>query len=185
MHHQKVNIYLTISDINPIPWQSPDIGIGRGRNGKVFPVAHSPANMRAFQDGIRESVRMAYPDISMFPKGTQLHVFFYYWRCLDLYKTAGGRRQISHRADTSNLSKNLEDALEKVLYHNDADNVTVLGRMVEQSVDVDPFIFVALTDSDEMHGDLTDIAFVRRQVQLMEEEIPAPMPPGNVRMRII
>jgi Holliday junction resolvase RusA-like endonuclease len=179
-----VNLYLHITDINPVPWQSPDISVGRGKGGRAFPVAHSPANMRAFQSAIKECVTQAYPNLPMFPKGASLHVFFYYWRGLDLYKTASGRRQTAHRADTSNISKNVEDALQGIVYHNDVDNETVLGRMVEQSVDTAPALLIAITDRDDMHGLLSDMAFINDLVVVMEETIPAPLPPGNVRMRI-
>lgn len=184
--------YLLIEDLNPIPWQSPELGIGRAKGGKPFPTATSPANMKNYQAGIRECCAQAYPEIGkdtpLFLKRTTLYVWFFFWRELDQFHAASGRRQTAQRADVSNLTKSTEDALQGFLYHNDTDNRQVLGHMFEQGPDVDrPRLLVVAADSNHKHvmNLFLDDGFVQSYVTNISDNVPTPTPPGNVRLRVV
>jgi Holliday junction resolvase RusA-like endonuclease len=183
----QVIAYLLIEDINPIPWQSPDLGIGRTKGGKPFPTASSPANMKAYQQAIKDCTRSSFPQApTLFPKRTELRVFFFFWRRLDQYNTKNGRTQTGHRADVSNLSKCTEDALQDWLYANDVDNRTVMGDMFAQGVEVDPQLLVIAADPKHYHvlPLFLEDKVVRDLVLDMKEFINPPTPPGNVRLRV-
>lgn len=178
-------VYLLVTDINPIPWQAPEASMGRNKSsGKNYIKFHAAPNLRAYQDALRESVELAYPDLEPFKEKTPLHVFFFYWRRLDQYRTQSGRQHTSHRADTSNLNKATEDAFQGLLYKNDVDNVTVMGRMMEQSIHAEPMLLVIATD-EAPNGLLLSDDYINNVVleALLEHHDP-PTPPGNVRLRI-
>lgn len=181
-------VILYIQDINPIPWMAPDISVGRGKGGRAFPTATTPAVMRAYQNAIRECFTEAYPDHVPFPKGTELYTTFMFWRKLDQYYGPSGRAVTAHRADATNCTKSTEDALQKpkkdaagsYLYHNDVDNVWSAGYMIEQGIDVEPAILIAVSTIPQAW--VTDRHSIMSTVNSILAKTMPPSPPGNVRL---
>jgi Holliday junction resolvase RusA-like endonuclease len=178
-------VFLRIDEINPTPWQAPELGMARGNSGKMHPVAYTAAKVRAYQDAIKECFDQAYPAHVPFTKGTPLYVFFYYWRQREQYTTESGRRQTTQRADITNINKATEDALQRRLYENDVDSIAVVGRMVEQTTDTTPCILVICTDTDIMADLLIGSPHWAEDARLELDPIVAPTPPGNIRMKVI
>jgi len=178
--------YLLIEDINPTPWMSPDLSVGRSKGGKPYPIAYSPAAMRAYEDAIKESFDQAYPGTAPFKEGTQLSAIFFVWRKLDQYKTPTGRNQTAKRADATNMQKATEDALQKRLYVNDVDNFIVATRIVEQSTETEPKILVVVSDShvasELLFGDAEGPEELARE---LKQQTTPPNPPGNVYLKVI
>ena len=177
------DVTLLITDVNPTPWMAPDLAIGRGNGGKTYPMAYSPAAMRAYQDAIKESFDQAYPDHEAFPKGTPLIVAFYFWRKLDTYKTKTGRNQTAKRADATNMTKSTEDALQGRLYVNDVDNVATVGFVVEQSTDTEPAVMVHVGRFGATRWTQFLDDRIVHNVRDRMLEIESPNPPGNVYLK--
>jgi hypothetical protein len=171
-------VAILFEDINPTPWMAKDLSVGRKPGGKVYPQAHSPAAQVAYQSAISESFAAAYPEFEPFRKGTPLFALFYFWRKLDQYKTPTGRNQTAHRVDATNSTKSTEDALQKLVYHNDVDNTATLGWIMQQGTDVEPAVLVIVDPLIRSHYvDRNWIDMTRQRIKL---SIAPPMPPGNV-----
>lgn len=173
------HLHVLVEDINPIPWMSPDISLGRTKGGKPFPRAYSPAPMRAYQNALKETFAEAYPDHEPFAKGTELWAVFAFWRRLDQYTTDKGRKQTSKRADATNMTKSTEDAFQKLLYHNDTDNFFSGGLIVEQSTETYPMVLIYLTDQQPR---LTPSRAWAKSIVATLQDVAPPSPPGNVRL---
>lgn len=135
---------LLIRGINPQPWVVPDLGVGRS-NGRVYPTATKRAELRAYQEAILETVEASEFNIDMFPADMALDVSFYFWRRLDEYTAASGTKVRKQKPDTTNMVKSTEDALQKVLYANDRQNIRVSGLTVAFGTEVEPAVLVVAT----------------------------------------
>lgn len=112
--------YWLLFPINPEPWAVGPLSVGR-RNGKVFPAMGQNAELRVYQDAIREiltadGVEMIRGDVE---------IDFYFNRSTLSYRANSGRRSTKNRADLTNMQKALEDAFQGILIDNDRDNVRV------------------------------------------------------------
>ena len=179
-------VQLLFTDLNPTPWMAPDLSIGRGKGGRVYPQAHSPASMKAYQAAITEAFEQAYPNHEPFPKDTPLFAMFFYWRKRDTYKTPTGRTSTAKRADVTNINKATEDALQGLLYVNDVDNVTVYGRMVEQDGDADPQLLIVVSDDEPVDWVISPIdpVYPNYVVDQLDLNVTPPNPPGNVYLKV-
>lgn len=134
---------LTIKGFNPVPWTVGTLGTGR-KGGKVYPTIAKAGPLVAFQTGVHEDVSDFFSEdaVPLHKKGTLLQVEFYFWRQLETIQIKGGRKRKARRADATNCSKALEDAMQAVIYHNDVDNVAPLPFMIEQTPDTEPGLIV-------------------------------------------
>jgi Holliday junction resolvase RusA-like endonuclease len=121
-----------IVGIEPEPWTAPEVAIGR-KNNKVFPMVYQSANMKAYQEAIREEMALQCPHAQM-EKG-EISLQFFFWR---------GTDSIRKNVDATNLQKSLEDALQGILYLNDAHNRRVTSEIVEQGPGVNPAIIITV-----------------------------------------
>lgn len=115
--------------LNPEPWTAPKMGIGR-RGGKVYPHSIPDAQVKAYQEAIREELLAK--KIEMLPKGQWYDLYFYWWRRLDEYELPSGRKSRRHQADATNMQKATEDALQGVLIDNDRHVRKVGSEIVSQ-----------------------------------------------------
>lgn len=123
--------------INPEPWAVGPVSVGR-KNGGIFPIVGQNAQLAAFQEAIREEME-EHTSITLTER---VKLTFYFWRVLDSYQTKRGPRHRKHTADTTNMQKALEDALQGILYDNDRTNRDIRSVTVEQGPDVKPKILI-------------------------------------------
>ncbi len=127
--------------INPTPWTSPSISIGR-KNGKPFPLVYSSAELKAYQAAIREHFDALDPQPTLIDVKFVLR--FYFWRQLPAYRTDRERNARKHEADVTNLQKATEDALQGVLFANDRNVAGITSWIMEQGHDTSPAILIEL-----------------------------------------
>ena len=131
-----------ILDLNPEPWTSPQVSIGR-KGGKAFPRFYSNEQMKNFKEALAEAVRQKLPE-DFEPFEIPIGVTFYFWRRLDEYQSPQARTARKHEADATNLQKAAEDALQGVLFKNDKDVSVVTSYIMEQAHDTRPAVVVEI-----------------------------------------
>jgi Holliday junction resolvase RusA-like endonuclease len=139
-------VRILVEGINPEPWTAPLLAkkiVGR----KMVPIAYPKEELKIYKEAISETVAAALQEagvpLPVFPKGTLLVVEFFFWRQLEQYRSLEtGRLVTPQQPDTTNMIKATEDALQKVLYHNDNHNRITSGHLVECGPEVEPRIMV-------------------------------------------
>lgn len=126
--------------INPEPWTSPAVSVGR-RGGRLVPQVFKSAALSAYQESVRDALMAAYPEVR--PVSGPVGLEFFFWRQLVNYE-GETRRNRKNRVDATNLQKACEDALQGVLITNDRDVLHVSSWVVEQAVDTEPLIVIRL-----------------------------------------
>jgi hypothetical protein len=139
----KASAEFLIEHINPEPWSAPEISLGR-RGGKLVPMAHTQPDQRGFQTALAEAFEKKYgkpciPKEGPDPKYSRIE--FYFWREVPEYEI-DGRTQHGNYADTTNLQKSTEDALQGLLYLNDRQLQDVRSVIVAQGPGIEPAILV-------------------------------------------
>lgn len=119
-----------IPEINPEPWTSPEVSIGR-RGGKLAPQVFKREQLRAYQEAVADFIQRTYAPVAV---ETELALQFYFWRELDTPQ--------SKKADATNLQKSTEDALHELLFVNDRQVQDVRSIICEQDVGVEPTIVI-------------------------------------------
>jgi len=119
-----------VLDINPEPWAVGPAGVAR-KNGKLIPYIGPNKQLQAYQNAIKELIG----EQPKFIDGKIL-LRFYFWRNRAEYETPQARTHRKHEADTTNLQKATEDALQGILFKNDKDVVDIHSKMVAQGPDV-------------------------------------------------
>lgn len=128
--------------INPEPWTSPDVSVGRRAGGHAYPIVYKSEALRSYQEGIK-SLLEGKPTL-IFDPGTPITLEFYFWRQLPDYTTDRERRARKHEADATNMQKALEDALQGVLFENDRDVKRIYSEIMEQGHDTEPRIGIRI-----------------------------------------
>lgn len=124
-----------VFDVNPYPWKVPPFSVGR-KSGKHFVVAGRDQGLHTYKEAIREQLE----DQGYRPITGAVAAFFWYYRSIEVYRTPQGRRSRNHEADTTNLQKATEDALQDYVLKNDRDVSFVQSWRVEQGTDVTPYV---------------------------------------------
>ena len=141
------SVVILLEGLNPEPWKAPDVFRGRGVKN---------ADLRAYQMAIAELLESELSKIGIsapaFPKGEHLDVCFWFWRHLASYQTKTGRNSMARRADSTNMQKSTEDALQKIIFDNDKDNRSVCSHWVEQGPDVEPAVLISIRSSSLVDG---------------------------------
>lgn len=129
-----------IPQINPEPWTSPEVSIGR-KGGKLAPQVFKREQLRQYQEAVADYIERTYGPA---PTEDELVLQFWFWRELDTPR--------SKKSDATNLQKATEDALHGLLFANDRQVQDVRSIIVAQDVGVEPTIiirwarFVGITD---------------------------------------
>lgn len=124
-----------VLDVNPYPWKVPPVSVGR-RGGKMFPSFGRDEGLFAYKQSIKE--QLARVETHMIPGSVALYMWF--WRNMPTYTTHQGRTARRHEADTTNLQKATEDALQGILFENDKDVDFVQSYRVMQGQSVPPML---------------------------------------------
>lgn len=128
-----------IPGINPEPWAIGPVGT-RMNKGKRVAYVGEEAVLKNYQQALRtefESIQLP-PNVINEPSELEI----YFWRRLDKYEFDGGAKHQRHVADTTNLVKGTEDALQGILFPNDRLNMVIHGHIVEQSPSADPGLII-------------------------------------------
>lgn len=155
-----------VHGINPVPWQTGTPFVVRAK-GRVFAKMAPAGKLVDYQTALAEEFEKQNPGAGTFVGN--LEVQFHFWR------NKIGR---DVHADSTNLQKAAEDALQGILYVNDKNNLHVTGHLVEEGPKVKPYIIVRIREyvagtiaipaqreynddviSDNRHGDGDDSAF--------------------------
>ena len=133
--------WYTISGINPEPWSASEGAVGK-KNGKAFIHFHKPAQLRQYQESVKDEFPLQNPHAVEIEGDIELT--FYFWRQLALSEITeeNTKKRRAHQADATNLQKALEDALQGIVYKNDRDIRSIRSVIVAQGSDVSPFILV-------------------------------------------
>lgn len=119
-----------ILEVNPEPWSVGQIGYAR-KGGKMTAYMGRNAQLDAYKEAVREELLTKNP---LLLEG-KIHLQFFFWRRMDDYETAQGKRARKHEADLTNMQKATEDALQGILFKNDKDVISVRAHLVEQGTD--------------------------------------------------
>lgn len=134
---------IVMKGLNPEPWTSPTASVGR-KGGRVIPQLHKNARLRNYQAAIKEMLeKQGMTPVYQNKEPVELHCFF--WRQIERYETATGRKQSRHKADATNLLKALEDALQGFAFKNDSQVQLARSCIVEQKPETEPKIVVVVT----------------------------------------
>lgn len=145
--------------VNPEPWAIGSLGVGK-RGGKVYPYIGPNLQLKVAQEAIQEALE--YP--TSLPDGKySLRLFF--WRRIDKWTGASGRKGGAHEADVTNLQKATEDALQGLLFKNDRDVRDIHSTLVDQGPDVKPGILIGIRiwDGEYFEGIPSDVMYQRNQ----------------------
>jgi Holliday junction resolvase RusA-like endonuclease len=156
LNNQKV----IIRGVNPEPWTSPSVSVGR-KNGKAFPMVYKSAGLKAYQEAIGEAVSGRKPTTG------PISVTFYLWRQLPAYETDRQRKARKHEADATNLQKALEDALQGHLFENDRDCHHVQTFIMEQGHDTEPLIVIEVESFEMPH---VEVPHVKQEPLFTDDE---------------
>jgi hypothetical protein len=131
--------WFILEGVNPDPWA---IGpLSTGRKGKqVFPRVGRNQQLWFYQQAVKESMTLKYGQVPFIEGPIELWLWF--WRSRDAHTTSLQREQRKHDADTTNLYKGTEDALQGILYANDKDVLCTHGRIMEQSPEAKPRLVI-------------------------------------------
>jgi Holliday junction resolvase RusA-like endonuclease len=122
--------------LNPEPWAVGTISTGR-KNGKIFSRMSPDPNLAAFQRAVKEELA----GTKFLPEDyTQLT--FYFWRQQATYLDSADRKRSRNQADSTNMQKGLEDALQGVLFANDRDVRSIRSVIMEQGPRATPCIVI-------------------------------------------
>lgn len=135
-----------ILPINPEPWAIGPVGV-TNRSGKSRGFVGKNLQLDTFQNAVRDMLKQqlgAMEGRELFPLAVPCKLKFYFWRRLDSYEAATGRKSSRNWADSTNMQKALEDAIQGVLTGNDKHNYQVASEIVHQAEEVLPGIIIDL-----------------------------------------
>ena len=131
-----------VIDVNPEPWEIGPVGVGR-KSGKMWAYVGRNQALYAYQQAVKESV------VDPVMVEGELYIEFFFWRQVT-------REDRANYADTTNLQKATEDALQEVLYANDRRVVKVSSTLMAQGPEVEGRVVVGI--SNEIHAALPPAA---------------------------
>jgi Holliday junction resolvase RusA-like endonuclease len=133
--------WFVIPGINPVPWTSPTVAVGK-KNGKAYPQVYSSAELKGYKEAIKEHFQEKYPDFE--PIEDEVALRFFLYRRLDSLERGTKRKSRGSVADATNMQKATEDALQGLLFVNDIQVVHAETWVMAQHADVEPCIVVNL-----------------------------------------
>lgn len=112
-------IQVFIIPVNPIPWRVPPFSPGRHpRSGKLYIKAGRDDELHFYQDSVKEVILRQQPVLVDPP----YQLKFWFWRNLE--------DEHAQIADSTNMQKACEDALQGVVIHNDVDVEVIKSERV-------------------------------------------------------
>lgn len=134
-----------VEGLNPEPWTASQASVGR-KGGGSYVQFYKPEQLRTYQDSFKHLFMETNPHAVQKPGDITL--WLYFWRQLTLNEMFEGRNRRTHIADSTNLQKSTEDALQGILFANDRQIRQVRSTIVEQTQDTVPLILIGVDDYD-------------------------------------
>ena len=128
--------------LQPEPWKAPGAQTGRRKGGKVYATLIKDGRLGAYQEAIREELEDF--DLEMYDEDEYFMLEMFFWRKLEEYTPTLGRKSKRKWADATNMGKAFEDALQGVVYPNDAMSVCPVPRIVSQKEDTGPAVLAVI-----------------------------------------
>jgi len=125
-----------VLDVNPYPWKVPPISVGR-KGGKVFPTVGRDEGLFVYKESIKSALSREETHLIEGP----VALYMWFWR--NMPKVSGRTRR--HTADTTNIQKSTEDALQGILFGNDAEVASVHSVRVAEGPDVPPMVVLCVS----------------------------------------
>lgn len=132
--------------VNPYPWKVPPFSAARAGK-KLFVKAGRDEGLHSYKMAIKEFINSRPHEIVVGP--VEMDCWFY--RNIPTYTSHQGRTARKHEADTTNLQKATEDALQGLIYDNDKDVVKIMSWRVEQSPTAKSFIVIRVAEFVNMY----------------------------------
>lgn len=175
MGFMKHYFYLAIP-VNPEPWTIGPVGV-TNKGGKTRGFVGKNLQLDNYKEAVKIEAKKELDRHCLgtgcprdyFPTVDPLSIEFQFFRRLDVYKTATGRKSSRNWADGTNMQKSTEDALQGILFGNDRDNMDVRSRIVEQGPDVTPGTIVKVGMLEDFVIPITDSDFYRRAFNLFKQ----------------
>lgn len=135
--------------VNPQPWAIGPLSLGR-KAGGFFPRIGPNLQLVAYQNAVREELKA---------QGTELitgevELKFYFYRAIESYTRASGRKSSANKSDTTNLQKATEDALQGILIENDRNVVAISSVILDQGVEVQPCIIIRVRHAGDYEDEI-------------------------------
>lgn len=118
--------------LNPEPW-----AIGSVSRGKTGARISPNPNLVAFQSAVRGELE----GHELLPE-THRKITFYFWRQQAQYLDMSDKVRSRNQADSTNMQKGLEDALQGILFKNDREIRDIRSVIVQQGHTVEPCILI-------------------------------------------
>lgn len=130
--------------INPEPWAVGTAFSRRQKNGKLSVGVSPNPKVKAYQNALiadLEDFVVEYPELP-YPADMPLFIRFLFWRQIESATVNDKVRKVSHVADTTNLQKSTEDALQGYIMKNDRSVVGTYSKVVAQGENVTPSVII-------------------------------------------
>jgi Holliday junction resolvase RusA-like endonuclease len=128
-------------DLNPVPWAVGPLFTKRVSQTKSVAAMGANSELVNYQNAIKAALK----DEGEILQGP-LKLTLFFWRQIEEYKTAAGRKARSHEADLTNLQKAVEDALHGIFYTNDKIVSVVDARIIRQDTETEGCIVIGIKE---------------------------------------
>jgi Holliday junction resolvase RusA-like endonuclease len=125
--------------VNPEPWAVPPLSAVRTKSGKYIVRAGRDHGMFAYQEAVRDQLR-ALGAVMLEPP---YRLEFWFWRNEATYRSTAGRNISRNHADSTNMQKATEDALQGVLIDNDRNVHSISSQIVQSGPKVTPGVVIS------------------------------------------
>lgn len=157
--------------VNPEPWAIGPLGVGR-KGGHLYPFVGPNDQLEAYKKAVRGNLE---GQKTVKVEG-EVEVKFFFWRCLESYKNASGRKVNKHQADATNLQKATEDAIQDILIGNDRNVRAPSSVIMEQGPDVEGMIVICIREVGDHESEIPSHVWDK-----IDEAVP--LPDGAVESR--
>jgi Holliday junction resolvase RusA-like endonuclease len=131
--------------LNPVPWAVGPLGIIR-KAGRFLPYMGRNQELHDFKVAVARAVKDQNP---VMIRG-KVKITCIFWRDQEEYKTPQARTARKNEADTTNLLKATEDALQGIVYENDKDNNEVHGYIAAQAPGIRPRMVICVEPNSDI-----------------------------------
>lgn len=128
-------------NINPEPWAVGPLDLLR-RGGKLAPTMGRNVQLHMYQQAVKEELARKYAEVGAAPLVPGYALSFFFWR----------DTQKGNYADTTNLTKATEDALQGVLITNDREVIRNYAEIVRQGPGVNGGVIFCVQSNLKREG---------------------------------
>lgn len=131
-----------ITGVNPEPWAMGTASAGR-RGGTVKASVAPNQKLQVYQNAMREEISWMMVNKALQTFEGDMRIRLWFWRQVETGHAGPARRAMTgNYADSTNLQKATEDAMQGLLYMNDRHTRAISSEIVEQGPEVEPSIVI-------------------------------------------